>query len=115
MSIAFFNHLLGVKLSGSGFGALEHIHQAKGLRQIYDLAEGRIFDIYVQGRKIGRYLARGLLMADQAVDWLYQTLIPWLAWLLSSVCQVHTGLYSNYLIWSLLGLIFILIYIVEFI
>jgi formate hydrogenlyase subunit 3/multisubunit Na+/H+ antiporter MnhD subunit len=115
MSIAFFNHLLGVKLSGSGLGALEHIHQAKGLRQIYDLAEGRIFDIYVQGRKIGRYLARGLLMADQAVDWLYQTLIPWLAWLLSSVCQVHTGLYSNYLIWSLLGLIFILIFIVEFI
>ncbi len=115
LSIAIFNHLLGFKLSGSGLGASEHIHQAKGLKQIYDLAEARIFDIYVQGRKVGRYLARALFVTDQALDWLYQTLIPWLTWLLSSVRRIHTGLFSNYLIWSLLGLIFILIYLVEFI
>ena len=112
LSIAFFNHLLGVKLSGSGLGASEHIHQAKGLKQIYDLAEARVFDIYVQGRKIGRYLAKGLFIADRAVDWLYQTLVPWLAWLIASARRIHTGLYSNYLAWSLLGLIFILIYLV---
>lgn len=115
LGIAFFNHLLGVKLSGSGLGASEHIHRAKGLKQIYDLAEAGVFDLYVQGRKVGRYLAKGLFMVDRSVDWLFQTLVPWLAWLLSSMRRIHTGLFSSYLIWSLAGLIFILIYLVKFI
>lgn len=114
LSIAFFNHLLGVKLSGSGLGASEHIHQAKGLKQIYDLAEARVFDIYVQGRKIGGYLAKGLFMTDRAVDWFYQTLVPWVAWLFSSLRRLHTGLFSTYLAWSLGGLIFILTYLAWF-
>lgn len=115
LGIAFFNHLLGVKLSGSGLGASEHIHQAKGLKQIYDLAEAGVFDLYVQGRKASRYLAKGLFMVDRSVDWLFQTMVPWLARLLSSMRQIHTGLFSSYLIWSLAGLIFILIYLVKFI
>lgn len=115
LGLAFFNHLLGVKLSGSGLGASEHIHQAKGLKQIYDLAEARVFDIYVQGRVIGRYLAKGLYMADRAVDWFYQTLVPWFAWLFSATRRIHNGLFTNYLVWSLLGLFFILTYLVKFV
>ncbi len=114
LGIALFNHLLGVKLSGSGLGASEHIHQAKGLKQIYDLAEARAFDIYVQGKNVGRYLAKGLFMVDRAIDWFYQIFIPWIAWLFSSVRRVHTGLFSNYLAWSLGGLIFILTYLAWF-
>ncbi len=114
LTIALFNHLLGVKLSGSGLGASEHIHQAKGLNQIYDLAEARAFDIYVQGRNAGRYLAKGLFMIDRAVDWFYQVFIPWVAWLFSSIRRIHTGLFSNYLAWSLGGLIFIVTYLAWF-
>lgn len=114
LSIAFFNHLLGVKLSGSGLGASEHIHQAKGLKQVYDLAEARVFDIYVQGRKIGGYLAKGLFMADRALDWFYQILVPWIAWVFASLRRLHSGLFSTYLAWSLVGLIFILTYLAWF-
>jgi len=114
LSIAFFNHLLGVKLSGSGLGASDHIHQLKGLKPIYDLAEAQGFDIYVQGRKIGGYLAEGLFKVDRAVDWFYQTLVPWVAWLFSSLRRLHTGLFSTYLAWSLGGLIFILTYLAWF-
>jgi NADH-quinone oxidoreductase subunit L len=114
LSIAFFNHLLGVKLSGSGLGASDHFHQAKWLKPIYDLAEAHAFDIYVQGRKIGGYPAKGLYMADRTVDWFYQTLVPWIARLFSSLRQFHTGLFSTYLAWSLGGLIFILTYLAWF-
>lgn len=114
LTIAIFNHLLGVKLSGSGLGASEHIHHAKGLEQIYDLAEARVFDIYVQGRNAGRYLVKGLFTIDRAVDWFYQTFIPWIVWLFSSIRRIHTGLLSNYLAWSLGGLIFIVTYLAWF-
>lgn len=114
LSVAFFNHLLGVKLGGSGLGASEHIHQAKGLKQIYNLAEAGIFDIYIQGRKIGGYIAKGLFAVDRAVDWFFQTFAPWVARLFSSLRQLHNGLFSNYLAWALVGLIFILTYLSWF-
>lgn len=114
LSTAFFNHLLGVKLSGSGLGASEHIHQAKGLKQVYDLAEARFFDPYEQGKKAVRYLAQGLFTVDRAVDWFFEKLLPWLAWLLAATRRIHTGLFSNYLAWSLGGLIFILAYLAWF-
>lgn len=114
LGIAFFNHLLGVKLSGSGLGASEHIHQAKGLKEVYNLAEARVFDIYVQGRKIGGYLAKGLFMVDRALDWFYQILVPWIAWVFTSLRRLHSGLFSTYLAWSLVGLIFILTYLAWF-
>lgn len=114
LGLAFFNHLLGVKLSGRGLGASEHIHQAKGLKQIYDLAEARVFDIYVQGRKFGVYPAKGLFMADRAVDWFYQVLVPRIAWVFTSLRRLHSGLFSTYLAWSLMGLIFILTYLAWF-
>ncbi len=114
LGIAFFNHLLGFKLSGSGLGASEHIHQAIGFRQLYDLAEARVFDIYVQGKKAGKYLTKGLFMTDRAVDWFYQTFIPWVTWLFTSLRQLHNGLFSSYLAWSLGGLLFILTYLAWF-
>jgi hypothetical protein len=53
-------------------------------------------------------------MADRTVDWFYQTLVPWIARLFSSLRQFHTGLFSTYLAWSLGGLIFILTYLAWF-
>ena len=62
LTIAILNHIHGVQATGRGQGALEHVHHAPVLGPIYQLAEGRYFDPYVQGRKLGYYAAKGLYL-----------------------------------------------------
>ena len=45
--LAFLNHIYGVrKRTKKGLHAVDHIHYAPGLKQIYGLAERRKFDPY---------------------------------------------------------------------
>jgi NADH:ubiquinone oxidoreductase subunit 5 (subunit L)/multisubunit Na+/H+ antiporter MnhA subunit len=111
IAAATLNHWIGVKLSGRGVGASEHIHHLPGLSQIYDLAEKHVFDPYVQGKVIFRWLALALFRIDRAIDWVYQGLAPALAGAITSIRNIHNGLYANYLSWSVGGLLLILIYI----
>ncbi len=111
---AALNHWLGVKLSGRGVDATEHIRHLPGLRQIYDWAEKGVFDPYVQSKVVFLWMARVLFRIDRGIDWVYQSFAPAAASVITSIRKVHNGLYANYLSWSVGGLLFILIYITWF-
>lgn len=113
--IAILNHIHGVKTSGKGVGASEHIHHAPGLKTIYHLAEERVFDPYVQGKIAGGYLTLGLYKIDRAVDWLYQKFFPSAAAFIASARLIHNGFFANYLSWSLGGMLLIILYLTWFV
>ncbi len=111
---AVLNHLWGVKRTGKGLGAADHIHYAPVLSGIYDKAEKRMFDPYNIGITAA-YLAAGVLYAiDRAVDWIYERLsvVPTLA-LSDSIKKAHNGNFSVYVIWSLAGALIVLLYVLR--
>jgi NADH-quinone oxidoreductase subunit L len=112
LTIAVINHWIGYKLTGKGSGASEHIHHAPVFHQVYDLAEQRAFDPYVQGKEVSRYAIKGLFLIDRGVDWFYQTLVPATSNYISKLRHVHNGLYANYLAWSVGGLLIIILYLI---
>lgn len=112
LTIAVINHWIGYKLTGKGSGASEHIHHAPVFHQVYDLAEQRAFDPYVQGKEASRYVIKGLFWIDRGVDWFYQTLVPATSNYISKLRNVHNGLYANYLSWSVGGLLIIILYLI---
>jgi NADH:ubiquinone oxidoreductase subunit 5 (subunit L)/multisubunit Na+/H+ antiporter MnhA subunit len=112
LTIAVINHWIGYKLTGKGSGASEHIHQAPVFHQVYDWAEQRVFDPYVQGKNVSRYAVQGLFLIDRGIDWFYQTLVPVTSSFITKLRHVHNGLYANYLSWSVGGLLIIILYLI---
>jgi formate hydrogenlyase subunit 3/multisubunit Na+/H+ antiporter MnhD subunit len=101
---ALLHHIIGAKINGGGIKAADHIHHAPVLSGIYDRAEKRYFDPYDIGLKIVNMASNILFFLDRAVDWLYDGASVWLAYTTSSnIRRLHTGNYSLYIIWSLLG------------
>lgn len=107
---ALIHHLIGAKVNGGGVKAVDHIHHAPILGGIYDKAEKRYFDPYDIGLKIVSIASMILFSLDRAVDWLYDGASVGLTYITSaSIRRLHTGNYSLYIIWSLLGGIVVLI------
>lgn len=101
---AIANHWYGVKRSGSGLGAVDHIHYTPGLKALYDRAEKRWFDPYEIGLKLAGALSRALWAIDRLVDRLYEGLTVGLTRLAAKlVSRAHNGRYSRYIFWSLVG------------
>lgn len=100
---ALLNHLFGVKKSGSGIGAADHIHHAPVLSTAYDQAE-KNGDPYDIGYGFANLVSRALYGVDKAVDWFYNTLSVKTSYLASNIlCMIHDGNYSSYLLWSVFG------------
>jgi NADH-quinone oxidoreductase subunit L len=104
LAVAVLNHLYGIKRTGRGSGASEHIHHAPLLHTIYDLAEQRVFDPYVQGRKVGGGVVKLLFFIDRVIDWVYQRFVPGVAYAIASIRRAHNGRFANYLAWAIGGL-----------
>lgn len=101
---ALLNHIYGVKKSGSGLKAVDHIHYAPGLHQIYDRAEKRYFDPYEISRHAVLVFSKILQSIDKAIDWVYNDLIVAVSDSLSALVRnVHTGSYRLYIAWSIAG------------
>jgi NADH:ubiquinone oxidoreductase subunit 5 (subunit L)/multisubunit Na+/H+ antiporter MnhA subunit len=110
---AFLNHLFGVKTKGSAIKAIDHIHYAPILSAIYDKAEKRFFDPYDLGLRITHGISKIAFWLDRKIDWLYNSLIVRLTYAIT--CQIrrlHTGNYSTYLVWSLLGVFLVTIFLI---
>ena len=108
---ALLNHLAGARRAGSGLGAADHIHYAPGLSTIYDRAGRRWFDPYDLGLKVVAGLARILWGIDRAIDWIYDGFTVTLATGLGrGLSRLHNGNYARYLLWSLGGVILVVIY-----
>lgn len=108
LSLAILNHLFGVKKTGKGLGAVDHIHYAPGLRQIYDAAEKRWFDPYELGMKVVTGCSRLLFWVDRGIDWVYNKFTVWVvsafSWL---VRKPHNGTHWMYVLWALGGAVLV--------
>lgn len=102
--LALANHQWGVKRTGKGLGAVDHIHYAPGLKQLYDAAEKRRFDPYDIGMAIVRGASRVLFWIDRGIDWVYNRFTVWVvsafSWL---VRKPHNGTHWMYVLWVLGG------------
>ncbi|MDO8535717.1 MAG: proton-conducting transporter membrane subunit [Candidatus Omnitrophota bacterium] len=111
---AVINHIYGVKRSGSALKASDHIHHAPILSQIYDAAEKRYFDPYDIGRKIVKPFSGAMWGIDKRIDWIYNYMVPALAFAVTKkIRKLHDGSYNTYLIWSLAGMVLIIIMLVR--
>jgi NADH-quinone oxidoreductase subunit L len=107
---AWLNHRIGVKRSGTGLGAADHIHHAPVLSQIYDKAEQRFFDPYDIGLKIVGLFAKIAWYIDRAIDWLYNRLTVDVTYAVTAgIRRLHTGSYATYILWSLAGFVIIVL------
>lgn len=104
--LAFLNHLFGVKRTKHGLGAVDHIHYAPGLKQIYNLAERRVFDPYNIGIAIVYAAAKGLMRLDRGVDWFWNVFAVKIVSAASlGIRKAHTGSYQTYIAWIIGGFI----------
>ncbi|HVN66895.1 MAG TPA: proton-conducting transporter membrane subunit, partial [Candidatus Sulfotelmatobacter sp.] len=112
---ALANHWYGVKKSGKGAGAVDHIHYAPLLHQSYDLAEKKAFDPYEWGMKFAAWLAGLLYRCDRAVDWLYDGLIVnGTAFCSRRISAWQNGNVSRYVVWAMAGAALLIFYVVRF-
>ena len=63
---------------------------------------------------IVRGLSRFGWWIDRAIDWLYEDFAVHVAKGLSSIIKLaHTGSYSMYVVWSLIGVLFVVIMLMK--
>ncbi len=104
LAVAVLNHLIGVRRTGRGLGAVDHIHHAPGLAPIYAAAEKGLIDPYTIGRWVVRGAAAGLWGIDRAFDWMYETVAAGGARGISRIGRfLHNGNVNRYVLWSFIG------------
>jgi NADH:ubiquinone oxidoreductase subunit 5 (subunit L)/multisubunit Na+/H+ antiporter MnhA subunit len=112
--LAYLNHRYGVKKYGAGIKAVDHIHHAPVLNDIYDMAEKKYFDPYDIGLKFIRLFSKVSFMIDRAIDWVYNRFTVKTTYAVTGgIRKAHTGNYSVYLVWSLAGAVLLVIWILR--
>jgi NADH-quinone oxidoreductase subunit L len=102
--LAVLNHLFGVRRTGRGLGAVDHIHHAPVLSPVYAVAESGKIDPYAIGRWVVKGAAAALHGIDRAFDWCYDTLAVKAAHGVSWVTRrLHNGSVNRYILWSIAG------------
>lgn len=108
--LALINHIYGFRKTKSGLGAVDHIHNAPGLRTIYKWAELRYFDPYDIGRSVVKVFAKLAYAIDRGIDWIYSTMFAGLTKGLSTIInRIQPVSQSMYLGWSIAGMLIIII------
>jgi NADH-quinone oxidoreductase subunit L len=109
---AVISHFRQVKLKGCPVKSVDYIHYAPVLKQIYFLAERKLFDPYTIGMFFARISFKVLYYFDRLNNWLYDGLSAGLAVFLSgSVRRIHNGNFMRYLGWSLLGTVMVVVFL----
>ncbi|MFA6079323.1 MAG: proton-conducting transporter membrane subunit, partial [Candidatus Omnitrophota bacterium] len=109
---AFLNHIYGVKRTGSGLKAVDHIHYAPGLSIIYDKAEKRFFDPYDIGLRIVGFVSKIAWGCDRGIDWVYNVLTVKVTFAFTGgIRKLHNGSYSTYILWSLAGALVMILFL----
>ncbi len=109
---AFAHHLVGVKINGSGLKAVNHIYNFALLHRIYVWQEKKYFDPYEVGLKIAYIVAHIFWRVDRFIDWVYTRLIVGITYASIFVLRrLHTGNYSVYVSWSLIGMALVTIFL----
>ena len=114
LGAALLHHVIAVTIMGSGQKASDHIRNAPILKGVYDKAEKRYFDPYDISLWAINKISKILLSIDRWINWLCDGLSVRLVYLFSDEIRgAHTGNYSLYLLWSLIGSIIILIVMLK--
>ncbi|MCX5647216.1 MAG: proton-conducting transporter membrane subunit [Phycisphaerae bacterium] len=109
LALALLHHLVAAKTMGGGLHASDHIRHAPVLTKIYDHADKGRLDPYNLALAIIRGISNLAYRFDRAVDSLYNGLSVRLAYTLSrGISLAHTGNYSLYVVWALLGVAMVL-------
>ncbi len=109
---AFVHHLVGVKINGSGLKAVDHIYNSALLHRIYAWQEKKYFDPYEVGLKMVNVFAHIFWRVDRFIDWVYTRLIVGITYASIFVLRrLHTGYYSVYVSWSLIGMALVTIFL----
>jgi NADH:ubiquinone oxidoreductase subunit 5 (subunit L)/multisubunit Na+/H+ antiporter MnhA subunit len=110
LAVAVF--VIGIRRTKQAVTAVDFIHDAPVLRNIYDWSEKRYFDIYEQGVRFLHWLS-GLVFryVERTSDWIVEG-VPRLAVALGErLRKAHTGLLAMYLSWIIAGLLLLLLLI----
>jgi len=114
LAAAIAHHFIAAKITGSGLKAAEHIHYAPVLSALYRWAEKKYFDPYEAGIRLMRKTANLLRKIDRRIDWVYESLITRAAYGCSrAIRRMHAGYYVIYVIWSLLGALLVMLFILK--
>ncbi len=112
LTLAVLNHLFGVKRTGKGVGAVDHIHYAPGFHTMYDLAEKRRLDPYEWGMTLVQGISRFGYWIDRGTDFIYNKLVTGSAHgVAKGFSKAHTGHYAFYLLWALVGIALVAAYV----
>ncbi|HVO39812.1 MAG TPA: proton-conducting transporter membrane subunit [Spirochaetia bacterium] len=104
LTIAALNHWYGVRRSGHGLGAADHIHHAPLLGAVYAVAEQGKLDPYTWGRWLTRGAAAALHGIDRGIDWMTDAAAAKSANGVSRLLRsFQNGNVNRYVLWSLVG------------
>jgi NADH-quinone oxidoreductase subunit L len=111
---ALMNHIYGVKRTGKGVKAADHIHYAPGLSFIYDKAEKRWFDPYDIGLKMVKVVSETAWLADRAIDWVYNVLTVKVIYAFTYLIRrLHNGSHKVYIAWSVLAAFVVILFLIR--
>ena len=113
---ALLNHIFGLLRTGQAVKALDHIHYAPGLQQLYNIAEKGYSDPYEWLMFLVKIYAKICNAIDRAIDWIYNVL---LVKLVSGVSQglaaVNNGHSARYMAWAFTGMLLVLLVLIIYI
>jgi len=108
--LALANHIYGVRRTKKAIGAVDHIHYAPGLKQMYGWAEKRYFDPYDITRFFVVIFSKILFGIDRAIDWFYDKFCVWVTTTASKILKkAFSGNFAASVSWSLIGIVIIIV------
>jgi len=111
---ALLNHIYGVKKSGSGFSAADHIYHAPVLSNIYGAAQKRFFDPYDIGLKLVNAVSKITWVVDKSIDWVYNDFSVKVSYAISgAVRSIQNGSYTRYIIMAISGAALVIAFLIK--
>ncbi|MCX5686418.1 MAG: proton-conducting transporter membrane subunit [Candidatus Omnitrophica bacterium] len=111
---AFLNHIYGVKKTGSGLKAVDHIYHAPVLSEIYDAQAKGYLDPYNIGLGFLNIFSIAASWFDKAVDWFYNVFSVKTAALLTNASRrLQNGNYKTYIILSMATTVLIVLFLLR--
>ena len=111
---ALLNHIYGVRKTGSGLKAIDHIYHAPILSQIYNTQAKGYFDPYNIGLSFVKIFSIAASWFDKAVDWVYNVFTVRVADLFTSASRrLQNGNYKSYIIFSLATAAIIVVFLLR--
>ncbi|MCL1975234.1 MAG: NADH-quinone oxidoreductase subunit L [Firmicutes bacterium] len=112
---AVLNHLFGKLRTGQAVKALDHIHYAPGLHQVYNVAEKGYLDPYEWLMFAIKAYAKLCFAIDRAIDWIYNVLLVKLISVLSKgLAHLNNGHSTRYMAWVFVGMLFVLLALILY-